>query len=99
MDYHQIIAENQRRTILQCLHQAPAYSLASPHLRVAVNAVLAAPMSADALSAQLSWLSEVGLIKVDHVGSTTVARLRERGLDVLTGAAVVSGIERPGPEA
>lgn len=99
MSYQQLIAENQRRIMLKFLAQAPAYSLVSQHLRLAVNEVLPAPMSADAVATQLAWLEEQGLVKREKVGETTVARLKQRGLDIVEGAATMPGVERPGPEA
>lgn len=99
MSYAKLVSENQRLVILKCLSQAPAYSLASSHLRIAVNGVVAAPISTDALAAQLSWLQEVGVVQLDEVGGVAIARLKQRGLDVVEGAAVIPGIERLGPVA
>jgi hypothetical protein len=78
---------------------APAYSLASSHLRVAVNGVVAAPISTDALTSQLAWLQDIGVVQVDQVGGVSIARLKQRGLDVVEGATTIPGIERLGPVA
>ena len=45
----------------------------------------------------MRWLEEQGLITIEKVGETLVAKLTGRGDDVATGQAVVDGVKKPRP--
>jgi Fe2+ or Zn2+ uptake regulation protein len=52
--------------------------------------------SRDQVKTELGWLAEQGLLALEDAGSVRVATLAERGKDVATGRAVVSGVKRHG---
>ncbi len=50
-------------------------------------------ISRDAVRTQMRWLEEQGLLSIEKVGETLVAKLTGRGDDVATGQAVVDGVK------
>jgi len=47
--------------------------------------------------AELDWLADAGLVRVEDLERLTVATLTERGSDVALGLATVTGVKRPAP--
>ena len=47
------------------------------------------------MRAELAWLAEQDLLKVEQLDRLQVATLTGRGQDVATGAATVPGVKRP----
>lgn len=93
MKFAQQESEHQRRVILGLLEKDPDYS----HNEVVIKSALKSVghhISTDKLRGQLAWLEEQGLITVERVIETDVARLTERGLDVASGASSFPGIAR-----
>ena len=54
-------------------------------------------VSADRLDADLAWLGEQGLVKLESTEGVSVATLTQRGADVANGRAVVPGVAQPQP--
>jgi len=98
MSYQKIISEDQRLVILQVLQQDASYS----HNQHVIKRMLQATghsISDDNVSTHLHWLQEQGLVSLDELAGTTVAKLTARGEDAATGAAQVPGVARPRPGA
>lgn len=88
---------NQRIVALQALEQDPDYSLSNEMIQ-RVEKALGHSMSVVAVDGMFDWLAERGLVTVTDAGSgIRVARLTRQGLDVATGCARVSGVDRPRP--
>lgn len=97
MSYSELVTEDRRLAILQCLQSEPDYAM-NEHILGRLLEGLGHGVSADTVRTDLAWLTEQGLIKVDLVGSTQVAKLGGRGLDAARGVARVPGVARPRPE-
>ncbi len=89
-----ILAEHQRICLLRFLAEAPGMDLNESILQDGLTE-FALDSSRDNLRTQLAWLNEQQLITLESVGSTQIAKLTERGLDVANGKALVPGVKRP----
>lgn len=95
-DYLAHLAENRRLATLRVLASAPAHTLNDSVLQTALER-LGHVVSRDQIRTDLAWLAEQLLVELETVESVTVARLRQRGLDVAEGRAVAPGVKKPGP--
>lgn len=93
MSFSDLVAADQRLRILQALEQDAGYSHNEHVLRSVLSSV-GHELSRDAMRGHLAWLAEQGLLKIEHAGSTYVARLSARGEDVALGRTRVPGIAR-----
>lgn len=89
--------EDRRLVILRLLSEDADYCTNSSVLERGLD-VWGLSVSRARLHTDLTWLSEQGLLSVEHVGSVMVAKLNQHGLDVANGRASVPGIKRPGPQ-
>lgn len=96
MSYERILTEDRRLQILRLLEQSAGYSANAFLLGSALEGMGHA-VSQDRLLADLDWLAEQDLVRVDDVGSVAVATLTARGGDVAAGRARVRGVKRPLP--
>lgn len=94
--FDQYETEDRRLVILRALASAAQYRANAYLLRRYCDAV-GHVISADRLEADLAWLAEQDLVKVDHPQGVTVAELTTRGLDVSSGRATVPGVAVPQP--
>ena len=88
--------EHRRLLILQILQKDQDYSVNDDLLQK----LLAAQGYGVALAvvrADLAWLEQVGLLSTNELPGVTVALLRNEGVDVATGVAVMPGVARPRP--
>jgi len=92
-----IKAEKRRLTILQLLKDDPDYKINAALLQELLSE-LGYGVSGVVLSADLAMLSELALISTTEIAGVTLAILRNRGVDVACGTAVVPGVARPRPE-
>lgn len=95
--YADLIDSDIRLVILRALCQDPGYS----HNEMILKDILYAighKVSTDKLRAQLFWLAEQGLVRIDSIADLMVATLTARGADVAAGAATCPGVKRPRPE-
>jgi len=77
-----VIRPSRRLRILQCLMEAPGYTLDEAALD-AVLSTLGHSVSSDLLRTELAWLGEQGLLDLEILGRDLyVATLSRRGLDV-----------------
>lgn len=98
MNFAEFEAEARRLVLLRALQNAAQYRAGAMLLRRYCEH-LGHVVTADRLAADLAWLAEQGLAEIEGQGTSAVATLTVRGLDVATGAATVPGVARPGPES
>jgi Fe2+ or Zn2+ uptake regulation protein len=89
--------EQRRLTILQLLLKDQDYSINDTLLQQLLGRV-GHGVSLAVVRADLAWLEQVGLLATSELPGCTVAILRNDGVDVANGVAVVPGIARPRPE-
>lgn len=89
------IREDQRLVILRVLANMPSYTANSSVLHGALTHVGHNP-SRDQIKTEIRWLEEQGLVTVEPVFDLLVARITERGADVVAARTVVPGVKKPG---
>ncbi len=95
-DYAKMLAEQQRRIILDALEGDPDYA----HNDLILQSILETfghAVSIDRLRTELHWLAEQGLVSLDEAGGLVVAKLTQRGEDVALGRTAVPGVRRRRP--
>lgn len=98
MSYKENRAEHQRICILQMLDQEPDYSLNDSMIYDDLKR-FALSCSRDTVLILLAWLEEQGLISIERLGRSHIARITQRGQDVAHGLITVPGVKRPSPGA
>jgi hypothetical protein len=89
--------ELRRLYILRILKASADYRMGDELLQESLKRIgHAAPMAV--LRADLAWLEQVGLVATTDMPGTTIALLRNDGVDVAEGISHVPGIARPRPE-
>lgn len=88
--------EQFRRDILSLLQQDADYALNDGILQAALTQ-LGSPIAYDRLQTQLAWLAEQGLVTLDKLPGTVVAKLTVRGEDIALGRAMAPGVKRLRP--
>lgn len=96
MSYADFLREDQRLVLLRILADLPAYRSNSYVLSSALHQ-LGHAASADQIKAELHWLAEQGLTRIEDHEGVLVVTLTERGADVAAGRARVPGVRVPGP--
>ncbi len=97
--FEKFVEEDRRLAILRLLNKAPGRELNASVVQSALKGI-GHTTSRDRVHADFDWLSEQRLIEVRTVGdSIRVAKLTQRGVDVATGNATVTGVKRPAPGA
>ncbi len=98
MSYAERVAAQRRLLICQILREAPEYRVNNAILHAMLREE-AVTTSRDRMAADIDWLAEAGLVETEELAGKTarIVTLTERGDDVATGAATVSGVARPGP--
>lgn len=92
-----VIRPSRRLRILQCLMEAPGYTLDEAALDAVLSA-LGHSVSADLLRTELAWLGEQGLLDLEVLDRDLyVATLSRRGGDVGRGRVLQPGVARPEP--
>ncbi|WP_373389002.1 ArsR family transcriptional regulator [Pseudomonas alcaligenes] len=90
------LRQDQRLVMLRILSELPQYRSNSSVLTSLLGEFGHHP-SRDQVKAELTWLGEQGLVKVEDIGSVLVVTLTERGADVAAGRASVPGVSKPRP--
>lgn len=94
--FHDWLREDWRLAMLQILAESMGYS-ANLSVLCTLLERMAHHLSRDQVRAELAWLADQGLVTLQDLGATLVARLTERGADVAAGRALVPGVKRPSP--
>ena len=95
--YKQLVSEDRRLVILRFLAESNGYDANSSIVQSVLNQFGHRP-SRDLVHTELDWLQEQGLVTNSKVTSVVVSKLTQRGLDVATGNAIVSGVKPPSPD-
>jgi len=94
--FSELQSEYRRAALLRFLAEDPDYSTDTGLLQAALKAVgHGAPLRR--VNEDAAWLEERGLVACDDVDGLLVVKITRRGLDVVAGDEVVSGVKRPGP--
>lgn len=98
MSYADVHTTNARLIMLRELHDTNGYTSNDSVLQMVLDK-WGQKMSRDRVRTELAWLSDQCLVTLYPLGDSGAQRvtLTERGLDVVTGAATVPGIQRPSP--
>lgn len=96
MKFAELQAQARRLAILQGLQGTARYRASARLLRAYVEAVGVTAMTAD-IDSDLAWLSLQGLVTLDTDQGVTSATLTVQGADVVSGHAIVDGVQRPDP--
>jgi DNA-binding transcriptional ArsR family regulator len=91
------LSEARRLAILMVLDRCPSREAADSLIAIALKD-LACACSYDAVRSELAWLRDAGLIEIDEISCIMIAKLKQRGVDVAAGVAMIPGVERPGPK-
>ena len=97
MSFKDLLMGDIRLVLLRSLREMAGYSANDSMLDQCLE-TYGHNISRDAVRTHLRWLEEQGLLTIEQVGQTLVARLTGRGDDVATGQAVVDGVKKPRPE-
>lgn len=97
MSFKDLLTGDIRLVLLRSLREMSGYSANDSMLDQCLE-TYGHNISRDAVRTHLRWLEEQGLLQIEQVGQTLVARLTGRGDDVATGQAVVDGVKKPRPE-
>lgn len=93
--FKQRLREDVRRVVLDLLAQAAGYDLSTDMIRTGLAEFGHRP-SADELKTELNWLAEQDYLNIETRGENIlVAKLTERGADVVDGRAAVPGVAKP----
>ncbi len=96
MDFVALQQADRRLVTLRVLADSAGYSTNEHMLRSMVTA-LGHQVGTERVRADLSDLSEMGLVTTHLVAGVTIATLTAKGLDVSLGAVQVPGVKRPLP--
>jgi hypothetical protein len=91
-----VVLPHARIIVLRLLADMPEYTSNDSALTDGVRA-FSIRLSRDQVAAQLAWLAEQGLVRIDDLGAIKEVVLTDRGRDVAAGTAIVPGVKRPGP--
>lgn len=97
MNWQKFQQEDARLTILILLSKQNDWTLNEHVIRPGLSH-LGHTLSKDKLRVELSWLKEIGLIKMETRENIQVVKLLNRGLDVAQGNTEVPGVQKPSPE-
>jgi hypothetical protein len=94
-NFANFLREDMRLVILRVLATMPSYTANSSVLHGALTRVGHNP-SRDQIKTEIRWLEEQNLVTVEEVFDLLVARITERGTDVVAARTVVPGVKKPG---
>ncbi|MGL5813490.1 MAG: VpaChn25_0724 family phage protein [Aeromonas sp.] len=97
MSFKEMITSDKRLVILRSLREMTGYK-ANDSILDSCLETFGHSVSRDEVRTHMRWLEEQGLITVEKVGETLVAKLTGRGGDVATGKSMVDGVKKPRPE-
>lgn len=96
MALKEMLQADRRLVMLRVLNESAGYTANESIIDSALD-TFGHKVSRDVVKNELNWLEEQGLIELENVYDTIVAKLTQRGIDVAEGQAVVDGVKRPRP--
>lgn len=96
MSLKEMLQADRRLVTLRVLNESAGYTANESIIDSALD-TFGHMVSRDVVKNELNWLEEQGLIELENVYNTKVAKLTQRGIDVAQGQAVVEGVKRPRP--
>ncbi len=96
MSYPDLLAEDQRRIILDALETDADYSH-SEHILRSILEHFGHAVSHDKLRTELYWLAEQGLVTLSNHSEVLIVKLTPRGEDIALGRAAAPGVKRRRP--
>ena len=98
MNYPDVFTQNARLIILRELAETNGYTSNDSVLQMVLER-WGQKLSRDRVRTELAWLADQCLVSLVPLGESGAQRvtLKERGLDVATGATTVPGVQRRGP--
>ncbi len=94
MKYRDVLQADRRLALLRLLAEAPGHTANSRILRDALDGC-GHYVAHDVVLADLTWLSEQGLVELEPLDDVVVARITVRGGEVAAGRTTVPGVARP----
>ncbi len=91
------LQKDRRLVVLRILQDSAAYTANESHIDRGLDA-LGHKVSRDVVVADMHWLHEQGLLRLEEAFNTQVATITQRGLDVAQGQAAHPGVNRPSPK-
>lgn len=91
-----VFVQDRRLVILRVLSESAGYTASDSNLDDALDA-WGHTVSRDVVVGDMYWLAEQQLITLREMGSTQIATVTQRGLDVASGQAIHPGVKRPRP--
>lgn len=94
MSFADFVREDQRLIILRILSKLPGYSSSHSIIFEGVTRYGHHPTRLE-IKEDLRWLEDRGLVSIENNEAIVIARLTERGGEVLAGRMTVEGVKRP----
>lgn len=88
--------QDRRLVILRVLSESAGYTASDSNIDDSLDAWGHA-VSRDVVVGDMYWLAEQQLITLRETGSTQIATITQRGLDIASGQATHPGVKRPRP--
>ncbi len=96
-DIERIKHEHRALAILRALEREPSYCSNGVVLS-SYLAMIGLPVTRAELNDAFDQLERANLVQLEKVEAITVIELKEAGLEVVKGLAIVDGVLRPGPD-
>ncbi|MES1936699.1 VpaChn25_0724 family phage protein [Salinisphaera hydrothermalis] len=98
MSYAERVAADRRLVICRILNEAPGYKANSSILKGMLDEI-GHSVSRERVKADLDWMAEMGVVEIEELAipGLHIVTLTQRGQDVATGSAQITGIARPSP--
>ncbi|HAS63212.1 MAG TPA: hypothetical protein DCS35_11965 [Vibrio sp.] len=91
-----VFVEDRRLVILRVLSESAGYTASDSNLDDSLDR-WGHTVSRDVVVGEMYWLAEQQLVTLREMGSTQIATITQRGLDVASGQAIHPGVKRPRP--
>lgn len=91
-----VFVQDRRLVILRVLSESAGYTASDSNLDDLLDS-WGHTVSRDVVIGEMYWLAEQQLITLREMGSTQIATITQRGLDVASGQAIHPGVKRPRP--
>ena len=101
MSLQQLLDEDRRLVVLQCLSEANDYALNESLIERMLNTFRVGIVGRDIVRGHLTWLAQNGLVTIEHLDKAPAAvlwvgKLTKLGLEVAQGRPW-PGVARPNP--